>query len=328
MAMDVMLTDSGAGGVAGEDATAVGEVFYFTGPTGAGKSALAMQVAADCGAEIVNADAFQLYRGLEILTAAPSALDRAKVPHHLFGVLEVGETCDAARYAAMARRVLAELAARGVPAFVVGGSGLYIKALTHGLSDLPSDETVRAALAGRPLEEKIEQLRELDPVGAETMNLANPRYVDRALEICLLTGRPASEGRSAWRGPDPEGLYGVMLTWEREELYRRIDRRVVAMFEAGVVDEVAALAGSAEAGGGRAVSLTVEKAIGWREISAYLAGTLSRDEVVAAMQLATRRYAKRQLTWFRREKWLKTVCLDADATPDLMAASILHAFFS
>ena len=160
MAMDVMLTDSGAGGVAGEDATAVGEVFYFTGPTGAGKSALAMQVAADCGAEIVNADAFQLYRGLEILTAAPSALDRAKVPHHLYGVLEVGETCDAARYAVMARRVLAELAARGVPAFVVGGSGLYIKALTHGLSDLPSDETVRAQLAARPLEEKIEQLRE------------------------------------------------------------------------------------------------------------------------------------------------------------------------
>ena len=328
MAMDVMLTDSGAGGVAGEDATAVGEVFYFTGPTGAGKSALAMQVAADCGAEIVNADAFQLYRGLEILTAAPSALDRAKVPHHLYGVLEVGETCDAARYAVMARRVLAELAARGVPAFVVGGSGLYIKALTHGLSDLPSDETVRAQLAARPLEEKIEQLRELDPVGAETMNLANPRYVDRALEICLLTGRPASEGRSAWRGPDPEGLHGVMLTWEREELYRRIDRRVVAMFEAGVVDEVAALAGSVEAGGGRAWSLTVEKAIGWREISAYRAGTLSRDEVVAAMQLATRRYAKRQLTWFRREKWLKTVCLDADATPDLVAASILHAFFS
>lgn len=326
-------------------------VLYVTGPTGAGKSALAVAVAVAVGAEIVNTDAFQLYRGLEILTAAPAEAERARVPHHLYGVLGPGESCDAARYASMARVALAAIAARGRPALVVGGSGLYLKALTHGLSDLPSDAALRAVLEVRSLEDKIAELRALDPVGAAAMNLANPRHVERALEICLLTGRPASEGRSAWSAPDPAGLRGVMLTWEREELYRRIGRRVEAMFDAGVVAEVAALTGVPAAGsgdfggreaepgaggsggvcasgGGPPFSPTAEKAIGLREIREHLAGRLSRAEAVALIQQGTRRYAKRQGTWFRRERWLKTVCLGADATPDSAAASILREFFS
>jgi tRNA dimethylallyltransferase len=297
-------------------------VVYLVGPTGAGKSTVAAAAAEEAGAEIVNADAFQLYRGLEVLTAAPTVPVRARVPHHLYGVLELGESCDAARYASMARTVLADLSARGVPAIVVGGSGLYVKALTHGLSDLPSDAVVRAELAARPLDDKVEELRRVDPVGAAAINLANERHVDRALEIWRLTGTPASDARAAWEGPDPVGLHGALLTWDREVLCERIDRRVEEMFAGGVIDEVSAVLAS-----GRAVSSTAEKAIGFREIVDHLAGRRSRADVVAAIQQATRRYAKRQMTWFRRERWLKTVCLDVHATPHSAAAAIIREFF-
>jgi tRNA dimethylallyltransferase len=297
-------------------------VVFLAGPTGAGKSAVALEVAATTGAAIVNADAFQLYRGLEVVTAAPTAAEKARVPHHLYGVLEPAQACDAARYAALARTVLAELAERGVPAVVVGGSGLYLKALTHGLSDLPADPVVRAALAAQPLDDKVAELREVDPLGAAAMNLTNPRHVDRALEIWRLTGRPASEVRAAWDRPDPPGLQGVLLTRERAALAGRINRRVEAMFDGGAVAEVAAVWEA-----GRGVSVTAEKAIGFREIVAHLTGRQTQAEAVAAIQQATRRYAKRQMTWFRRERWLKTVCLNADTTPHSAAASVVRAFF-
>jgi len=305
-------------------------VLYLVGPTGAGKSALAVTVAEAVGAEIMNADAFQLYRGLEILTAAPSPMDRQRVPHHLFGELGHWETCDAARYAAMARTRLATLADQGVPVLVVGGSGLYVKALSHGLSDLPSDPVVRAALAARPLDEKVAELSAVDPLGAAAMNLTNERYVDRALEIWQLTGRPASEARAAWEGPDPPDLRGVLLTREREDLHDRIDRRVVAMMDAGGIEEVAAAIDQASAAmvGRPFVSPTAEKAIGFREIRAFLAGRQSRDGTVAAIQQATRRYAKRQMTWFRRERWLKTVCLGADTTAHSAAENLIRDFFT
>lgn len=305
-------------------------VFYLAGPTGAGKSAVAVAVAEAVGAEIVNADAFQLYRGLERLTAAPTEAERAWVPHHLYGVLDLSDSCDAARYASMAQEVLAGLAARGVPAVVVGGSGLYLKALTHGLSDAPRDAALRAALAERPLEDKVAELRELDPVGAAAMNLTNPRHVERALEICRLTGRPASLVRSVWSAPDPPDLRGVLLIWERAALYARIDQRVAAMFAGGVVEEVAAVVAlerAAAAAGGRFLSSSAETIIGMREIRGLLAGTAGLAEVVAAIQQATRRYAKRQLTWFRREWWMKTVCLGGDETPDSAAAAIIREFF-
>ncbi|MFN0128625.1 MAG: tRNA (adenosine(37)-N6)-dimethylallyltransferase MiaA [Verrucomicrobiales bacterium] len=294
----------------------------IVGPTGVGKSEVALAVAEAVGGEIVNADAFQLYRGLELLTAAPSAEDRARVPHHLYGELEPRQASDAASFAAMARRTLAALAERAVAAVVVGGSGLYVKALTHGLSDLPSDAGLRQRLAARSLDDKVRELQSLDPAGAATMNLSNQRYVDRALEICLLTGRPASELRSAWRDAGPAHWRGVLLEREREALYARIDRRVVALFDQGVVDEVAAVLAT-----GPAISPTVEKAIGLREIRQVLDGKLTEAAAMEAMQQSTRRYAKRQMTWFRRESWLKTICLSDDATPHSAAAAIVRDYF-
>ncbi len=288
-------------------------VFHVVGATGSGKSALAAALAAQTGAAVVNADAFQLYRGMEVLTAAPTPAERAAAPHFLYGVLEPADTCDAARYAGMARELLARLAVEKTPAIVVGGSGLYIKALTHGLAELPSDPALRAELAARPADENIAELQRLDPAGAATMNLGNPRYVQRALELCRLTGRPASDLRAAWSGPDPAGLRGVLLEWPREVLHGRIEARTRAMFAAGVLDEVGRLGPT---------SATAEKAIGLREVRAVLNGAMTPDQAVEAISTATRQYAKRQGTWFRREKWLSPLDASGPTGGDLVQRAV------
>jgi tRNA dimethylallyltransferase len=295
-------------------------VIYIAGSTASGKSALALELAGRLDAEIVNADAFQVYRGLEILTAAPTSEERARVPHHLFGIIDANQEFHAARYAALAREVLSEIAMRGRTALVVGGSGLYIKALTHGLDDLPSDAALREQLHEMSLAEKVARLRTVDPAGAAEMNLGNPRHVERALEICLLSGRPASELKQRWRGPDDAGLRGVLLDWPRDVLNRRIGQRVDDMFARGAVEEVARIDQSC------GFSNTAARAIGVREIRAFLAGPFTRDEAIASVALATRRYAKRQMTWFRSERWLKTICLDSGTTPESLAGRVAGEF--
>lgn len=289
---------------------------YITGPTASGKSGIAVGLAERIGGEIVNADAFQLYQGLDVVTAKPSRAERERVPHHLYDVLEAEEHCDAQRFRDLALPVIAEIAGRGKWPIVVGGSGLYIKALSHGLADLPAgDEALREELRALPLEEKVRRLLELDPEAGGNVPLANPRYVERALEICLLTGKPQSVLRRTFEGVEPWG-FGVVLSWEREALYARINQRVLAMLEAGALDEVAAFPG----GGG------LEKAIGVRDLKAYLAGDCSLSEATEAMQQATRNYAKRQGTWFRRERWLQTICLDSSSTPESALCQILDLF--
>jgi tRNA dimethylallyltransferase len=285
----------------------------LAGPTGVGKSAVAVELARLAGGEIVNADAYQLYAGMPVLTAAPGEEDRAAVPHHLFGVVAPTEPCSAAAFAAMARRVVREIQSRDRVPLVVGGSGLYLKALTHGLSPLPAgDLGLRAALADLPLAGRAGWLGALDPEAAASTDLHNPRYIDRALEICLLTGRPVSVLRQGWaaaeggdRTAGAPGLPGavgfVLLPPDRAWLYARTDARVVSMVERGVLDEVAALP--------RGLSSTASRAIGLAAFRAHLAGETSLAEAVAAVQQATRRYAKRQLTWFRREAFFQTVCL-------------------
>ena len=289
---------------------------YVVGPTASGKSALALALAERCNGEIVNADAFQVYRGLDTLTAAPTAEDRARVPHHLFGIIEPSQDFDAARYAALARQTIAGIAARGRTALVVGGSGLYLKALTHGLDDLPSDAQLRQRLQAQTLAEKVSQLRSLDPESLSNINPANPRHVERALEICLLSGRPASQLKKSWSRSDESPLRGVLLVWPRDLLRARIDQRVEEMFAGGAIDEVARI----ESGCG--FSRTAARAIGVREIRGLLAGELSRDSAMAMTQQATRRYAKRQRTWFRTESWLKTICLDSMTTPESAAGQV------
>ena len=276
--------------------------FFVVGPTGSGKSALAIDLAQRWDGEIVNADAYQLYKGLDICTAKPTAEERAQVLHHLFDVLPLTEAGDAAQYAAMALPVLEEIGSRGKVPVVVGGSGLYVKALTHGLSPLPSDEALRSRLEHLTPRERVVWLLLRDPHAETTVNLKNDRYVTRALEICLLTGQPQSELRSAWKQQVPD-YEGVRLEWPKEVLHDRINQRVLAMVEAGLVAEVA------EAG---ELSTTAEKAIGVNEVRRHLAGELTQAEMIEAIQLATRQYARRQEKWFRREKGFRVVALEAN----------------
>jgi tRNA dimethylallyltransferase len=274
--------------------------FFIVGPTATGKSDLAAEVASEIGAEIVSADAFQLYRGLDLLTAKPGSSTLAKAPHHLIGTTPLHEEMNAEKYRRSAWRAIEEIHSRGRLAIVVGGSGLYIKALTHGLAPLPkSDPKLRERSNAMSLDELRCQLAKLDPEATRKIDMKNRRRVVRALEICLLTGKPASEVVAGVDDPGRPGstipATGVFVVRNREELYARINRRVEAMFENCVIEEVRAAGG---------VSVTASQMIGFREVRQLLdspadAGSIS--QCVAAIQQATRRYAKRQLTWFRRQ---------------------------
>jgi tRNA dimethylallyltransferase len=274
--------------------------FFIVGPTAAGKSQLAADIAHDLGAEIVSADAFQVYRGLNLLTAKPDAATLAKVRHHLIGATPLREEMNAEKFCRAAARAIDEIHSRGKPAIVVGGSGLYIKALTHGLAVLPEvDPKLRAKLNALSMDALRSQLMDFDPETARKIDMNNRRRLLRALEIGLLTDKPASMQRNQWtvaadadrdRPGSTIPATGVFVLRDREEHYARINQRVEAMFENGVIEEVRA-AGK--------MSSTAARMIGLHEIRELIDGKMSISQCVATIQQATRRYAKRQLTWFR-----------------------------
>ena len=265
-------------------------VFFIVGPTATGKSELAAEVARECGGEIVSADAFQVYAGLDLLTAKPGEAVLRTVRHDLIGDVPLYDEMNAERFRAAALAAIADIHARGKPAFVVGGSGMYVKALTHGLSPLPpADPELRKELSQQTVAELAQRLAEADPKTAESIDRNNKHRVLRALEICLLSGRPASELR---RLPSAAEAAGVLVFRDRTELYERINGRVEMMFRNGVVDEVRAVG---------ELSLTAAKTLGLNTIRELIAGTISESECIAQIQQATRRYAKRQLTWFQRQ---------------------------
>jgi tRNA dimethylallyltransferase len=272
-------------------------MFFIVGPTATGKSELAADIAREISAEIASADAFQIYRGLDLLSAKPDLATLAKAPHHLIGTVRLTEELNAEKFRHAATCAIHEINSRGKLAIVVGGSGLYIKALTHGLSPLPeSDPKVRKQINEMSLDELRARLVELDPETARKIDLKNRRRITRALEICLLTGKPASEvvagvGDSGRPGSSIPAT-GVFVFRDREELYQRINQRVETMFALGVIEDVRAAA---------VTSATASQMIGLREIRELLAGKKSLPQCIAEIQQATRRYAKRQLTWFRRQ---------------------------
>jgi tRNA dimethylallyltransferase len=275
---------------------------FVCGATASGKTAYALRMAEELGGEIVNGDAFQLFRGIEILSAAPSEDEKRGFPHHLFGVLEPGEHCDAGRYFEIAMPVISEIQSRGKTPIVVGGSGLYLKFLTHGPSPLPKgNERMRAEMDGQTLEELLAELEAIDPVEAAQVNRGNKRYVSRSLEICRLTGEKVSKLRDGWQKKTQESeksIRGVWLIRERSDLHQRIELRTKQMLSGGAIEEVVALAG---------LHGNWEKAIGVKEIRRFLLGEISRKECEELIVFATRQYAKRQETWFRRENWLERI---------------------
>jgi tRNA dimethylallyltransferase len=272
-------------------------VFFIVGPTAVGKSEVAAAVAQRLGAEVVSADAFQIYRGLDLLTAKPEPATLAKAPHHLIGAVALSEEMNAEKYRAMAEEIIA----RDKPVIVVGGTGLYVKALTHGLATLPgANSKLREKLERTTSEELFRSLSALDPDGAAKVDRQNRRRLIRAVEVCLLTGKPFSSQRIEWSQALTEN--GVLAARERTELYARINRRVEEMFAAGVGEEVRAV---------QNLGPTAEKTLGLREIRALLAGEISQAECIATIQQATRRYAKRQLTWFQRQSNFASLNLSA-----------------
>jgi len=269
------------------------KVFYIVGPTATGKSDLAADVAMRIDAEVVSADAFQIYEGLDLLSAKPDADTRAKVPHHLISVVPLTEEMNVETFRRRALESITAIQARHKRVVVAGGSGMYIKALTHGLSKLPpADAELRKELDALETPELGKRLAALDPATASTIDLKNRRRVVRAVEICLLTGQPAAAQRTSWPSGAGASAAGLFLWRDRDDLLTRIDQRVAAIFDRGVVNEVRSVTG---------ISATAAGMLGLSEIRALIDGRISEAECMAAIQQATRRYAKRQLTWFRRQ---------------------------
>ena len=273
----------------------------IAGPTASGKSDLAVRVASCVGGEIVGADAFQIYRGIPILSAQPDAADLARVPHHLIGEVDPMEAFDVVRYLGLASERIAAIQARGKPAILVGGTGFYIRAVLRGLAaELPGPQPdLRMRLERTPLAELVAELVERDPEAAQSVDLRNPRRVIRALEVCLVTGLPFTSFR---RPVDPVAVpvvRGIWIGMPRELLHARIEGRTRALFERGVVDEMRGMGGF--------LGPTAEQAIGVRELRAHLGGQLTVSEAIQKILEATRQYARRQETWFRKETGLLRV---------------------
>ncbi len=291
---------------------------FLLGPTGCGKSAVAVALAERLGGEIVSADAYQVYRGLEVLTAAPAAAERERVPHHLVACMSPAEGNDAATHARKAAACLADIRARGRRAIVTGGSGLYVKFISHGISPAPpSDPALRAELSALPLSELVRRLQEADPEGAAATDLHNPRYVARNLEIVLCGKKPLAAWRNNWQ-PEAMGP-GFMLCRPTPELDARISRRAALMLAQGALDEVSTLLQA-----GTPLSSTAEKTLGLSLIREHLNGSMTRQELENALALATRQYAKRQRTWLRREQWLTAIPAEMTDSADLLADRVLH----
>lgn len=286
--------------------------FCIVGPTAVGKSELAAEVAVRLDAEIVNADAFQIYRGFDVLSGKPDPGTLAEAPHHLIGIVARDQEMSAAKYGDLALPIIEQINSRGKLPLVVGGSGLYIKGLTHGLDDLPAgDPNLREELEQLGIEQLRARLTDLDSKAAERVDMKNRRRLVRAIEIATLSRSTRSASHLSGGGGVQQinsessarnhcHQNGVFVFRDREELYQRINKRVEAMLRNGAIDEVR------NAG---KLSATAEQMIGVGDIRRHLSGETSLAECTAAIQQSTRRYAKRQLTWFRHQTTLEALNL-------------------
>ncbi len=294
----------------------------IVGPTASGKTELSLELAERVGGEIVSVDSMQVYRYMDIGTAKPTPAERARVPHHLIDIVDPDEPYHAGRFVADAGRVLDDIRRRGRVPILVGGTGLYLARLQQGIFSLPPiPEDIRADILRRchrlGSRELHRQLAEVDPESAARIHPNDRQRVCRALEIHAATGIPWSEHL---RRQPAGGVLGsdaciIGLAWPRDELYARIDRRVEAMLAAGFQSEVERLVEM-----GYDASLKPMQAIGYRHMLQYLEGRLDRKRLVADMARDTRRYAKRQFTWFRKVAGLRW--LDARQPEAILRAAI------
>jgi tRNA dimethylallyltransferase len=277
------------------------KLIVLSGPTASGKSSLALALAREFPVEIVNADSLQVYRRFDIGTAKPTVAERGEVPHHLIDVADPDEKYDAGRYVRDAERSIGEIRARGKHPMLVGGTGMYIRALLRGLDPLPSDPGVRKELSRRWEAEGGAALHaalaRIDPETSAKVHPSDRLRVVRALEIAAVTGNPPSRARASWSSADARhGCLFLALWPDRETLYRGIDARTEEMFRRGLLEEVRGLLA-----GGFDRSLKPMMALGYRHAAAHLLDGVPRSETIEAVKRDTRRYAKRQVTWLSSE---------------------------
>ncbi len=286
----------------------------LAGPTAVGKSEIALLLAERVNGEIISVDSMQVYRGLDIGTAKSSPADRARVPHHLIDVVDLTEPFDAAKFCELAKKAVAEIQSRGRVPILCGGTGLYFKAFLEGLGEAPpSNVKLRAELEATPLAELLRELAERDPVTYEKIDRQNPRRVIRAVEVIRLTGKPFSEQRSAWNSPFVIRHSSLCFGLSRStaDLRQRIDARVDAMFARGLVAETEQLLTH-----GLAENKTAMQALGYRQVVEHLRGERSLAETIELVKIRTRQFAKRQMTWFRRQLNLEWIELKSDKPLD------------
>ncbi len=293
------------------------------GPTGSGKTDVGIHAARQTEGEVICCDAYTVYRGIPILTAAPTP--PSDVRHHLVGILELYDTYDAARFLVDADHAIGEIEGRGHRPWIVGGTALYLRCWLKGFgSPVPRDEAYRAALKARVEAEGRQILHEdlsaQDPARAEALHPHDLRRVVRALEIIKATGKPASAQRVEWAGPDRVQAKVFALRRSMDDLDERINQRTELMFDAGLLEEVRALEEP-----GVTLSPEVSQTLGLKDVRAVLSGELSEAEAKATIQQRTRRFARKQMTFFRGFDAITWIDVAPDDEPEAVAARILEA---
>lgn len=297
-------------------------IVCIVGPTASGKTRLSVELALAMGAEIVSFDSMQLYKRMDVGTAKPTQEERRGVPHHMLDVLEPDEPCSVSRYVELADSCVQDILARGKPVVLVGGTGLYVDALIAGRSFAPYPQTGRREELTRIADEQgievlLERLRQADPESAARLHPSNRKRIIRALEVWLETGKTITQHNLETQAQPPRytPVWLGLNFPDRAQLYARIDLRAKQMFDEGLAAEVQALLAS-----GVPDNATSMQAIGYKEVVRALRGECSMDEALAEVQQSSRRYAKRQLTWFRRNEAVRW--LDAGLPfPELFSAA-------
>ena len=297
------------------------KVLLLVGPTGVGKTGASILVARHLDTEIISADSMQIYRHMDIGTAKPTEEERGAVGHHMIDIVEPSEEFSSGRYVEQVVPIIEGLVRRGRVPLIVGGTGLYVKAMTRGLFSAPgADWSLREELLALERERPgslHERLRELDPVRADELERSDLRRIVRALEVCIKSGRPMSALQRELTRPLPYNFIKIGLTRDRAELYRMIEQRVDRMIGAGLVEEVV-----------RVLRMnpcrTAMQAIGYKEIAMHLRGEITLEEAVLLIKRASKRYAKRQFTWFRKEEGIRWIDITGMEDAEMVGGMVLE----
>jgi tRNA dimethylallyltransferase len=299
-------------------------VVAVVGPTAAGKSELSLRLARELGGEVINADSMQLYRGMDIGTGKLTLAERAGIPHHLLDIWDVTEPASVSEYQRLARAAIEDVTARQRVPILAGGSGLYVRAVTDALEFPGTDPSLRARLEDELAESGParlhERLAETDPVAAAAILPSNGRRIVRALEVTELSGRPFTATLPQYDSVLPAVQLGLAVP--RPELDRRISARVAQMWQDGLVDEVRRLAGSGAPGTGLRAGRTASRALGYAQVLGFLDGEWTEQDARERTVQATRRFARRQESWFRRDPRVRWLAADQPVTTSAARAAI------